>query len=336
MIDRNDTTASDSKIEEILRNAPPRPTPSDEDVLVVRKVVEAEWRAVSGRRRTRKRLVSFAAAASIVLAVAVGVALLRVPSALPVQVAAIDRSAGSIYLVGEQSQLQEMTDLAELHVGQILGTGSDSRVSLAWLSGGSLRIDEGSRVELTSPTEIFLRQGRVYFDTLPVLQRGRDSDEAIANFAIRTEYGLVQHLGTQYMTGISKGGITVSVREGEVRVAGNFFDAKARAGQQVTLEDTNEPSYSSISRHGEHWRWVEKMAPAVDVDERSAYEFIRWVARETGLEVRFASESAERMALETGMVGTVDREPRVALRALLKTTTLESSIENGRIIISER
>ena len=138
---------SDAAIEEILSHAPRRPVPSAEVSASVRESVRAEWRDVTGRRRLRGRLVALAAAASLLLAVAFALISLPIPSALPVQVATIDRSAGTIYLVGRGSELEETTNLDILTAGQTLKTGPQSGVSLDWQSGGDLRIDADTRVE---------------------------------------------------------------------------------------------------------------------------------------------------------------------------------------------
>ncbi len=328
--------ATDDALEALLRNAPPRPMPADEDTAAVRDAVAAEWRAVTGRRRKRRRLISLAAAATVLLAVGVTVSLLRVPSALPVQVATIDKTIGSIYLLGEQSQLQEMRDLAELTAGQVIVTGHDSGAGITWINGGSLRVDEDTRVEFVSPEEILLRSGRVYFDSQPSSLQAGNTQSSVTGFAIRTEHGVVRHVGTQYMTGVDGGAMIISVREGQVEVEGAYHDTRAKAGERLTLAGSNRPTITNISSHGDDWRWVEQMAPAVSVDERSAYEFINWVARESGLEVRFMTDAVEQRAHITMMAGSVDREPQVALRILLQTTTLDSNIENGWIVISER
>lgn len=327
---------TDDALEALLRNAPPRPMPADEDTAAVRDAVATEWRAVTGRRRTRRRLISLAVAATVLLAVGITVNLLRVPSALPVQVATIDKTIGSIYLLGEQSQLQEMHDLAELTAGQVIVTGHDSGAGITWINGGSLRVDEDTRVEFVSPEEILLRSGRVYFDSQPSSLQAGITQSSVAGFAIRTERGVVRHVGTQYMTGINGGALTISVREGNVEVEGTYHDAAAKAGQRLTLAGSNRPAITNIPGHGDDWRWVEQMAPIVNIDERSAYEFINWVARESGFEVRFVSDAVEQRARDTKMTGSVDREPQIALRTLLQTTTLVSNIENGWIVIDER
>jgi len=93
----------------------------------------------------------------------------------------------------------------------------------------------------------------------------------------------------------------------------------------------------TITRRSAFWRWAEQIGPEVIVDQRSAHEFIGWVARETGLDVRFEDETVEQLAHATRMSGgNGSLEPRTALAVLLQTTTLEATIENGSIYISER
>lgn len=337
MTNREDLSKSEKAIESILRSAPPRPAPSAADIASARSAVRTEWQAVYCKRRIRRRLVTVAAAASIVGAIAAGLFVLRLPSALPERVATIEKASGSIYLLGEQSVLHELPDLTELSTGQTLVTGDNSAIALAWLGGGSLRIDEGSRVEFTSPVEIFLRDGRVYFDSQPSALQGDALPGSASGFVVRTTEGLIRHVGTQYMAGVTANSVTVSVREGRVIVAGNTVDATATAGQQVRLQGNSKPSYANISAHGELWRWAERIAPAVIADRRSAYEFIYWVARESGLDVQFASDSVEQSAHTTRMSGgSGDLEPRAALHLLLQTTTLKAVIADGSILITER
>ena len=333
----NDLSTSDEAIESILQNAPPRPTPSAADIASARGAVRAEWQALTNRRRTRRQLVSLAAAATLLIAVAAGMFMLRVPSALPEEVATIERSVGSIYLLGEQSALHEVRDLADLSSGQTLVTADGAAVALAWLRGGSLRIGEDSRVEFLSPGEIFLRDGRVYFDSqMPPAEAGTAMPSG-AKFAIRTSDGLIRHLGTQYMANVAASGVTVTVREGQVQILGDRFDATATAGQQVRVQGNARPSYANIDTYGEMWRWAEKIAPTVVVDKRSAHQFIAWVARESGLDVRFASGALQQVAHTTHLSGdTGGLEPTVALQVLLQTTTLEATIVDGSILVTER
>jgi ferric-dicitrate binding protein FerR (iron transport regulator) len=336
MTNGNRALDQDKAIEDVLRKAPPRPMPSTGHVAIAHDAIRSEWQAVTGKRRVRRRLVALAAAASVIIAVATGVNVLRVPSALPVHVAIVDRTIGTIYLLQEQSQLRETGELTSLVAGQTLVTGRDSAATISWSGGGDLRIDEDSRVEFVSPDEIMLYAGRVYFDAHPSrLPAGMSQQHDVA-FVIRTTEGTVTHTGTQYMTDIDGDRLTVSVRDGQVKIVGKFADAIASAGQRVVLSGSERPTYTNIGTHGQSWLWVERMAPAVDLHQRSAYEFIDWVSRETGLEVSYAGEAVSEIARTTQMIGTIESEPRIALQILLQTTDLEARIENGRIVISER
>ena len=337
MTNREQLSKSDEAIETILRNAPPRPTPSATEIAHVRNTVRAEWLALCGKRRMRRRVVSLAAAASIIGAVAAGLLMLRVPSALPERVATIERSAGQTYLLDAQSELHQTPGQAEFFTGQTLVTGNSAAVALDWLGGGSLRIDKDSRVEFVSPGEILLHDGRVYFDSQPSALRARVAPLAAAEFVVRTGEGVVRHVGTQYMAGVSASGVTVSVREGQVQVVSDRVNATASAGQQVRLRGNSRPSYTNISAYGELWHWAEEITPEIIVDQRSAHEFIAWAARESGLSVEFASTGAEELAHDTVMSGgSGGLEPRAALQVLLQTTTLKAIVEDGSILITER
>lgn len=332
MTKRDERLEDDEAIESILRSAPRRPIPSAANVAMARSVVHDEWRALYGRRRKRRNLVSLAAAAAIVCAVAAGLYLLRVPSAIPEKVATVERSAGSLYLLGEQSVLHKASDLAELMTGQTLVTGQDAGLALSWLGGGSLRIDSDSRIEFLSSGEVFLHDGRVYFDS-----QASAAGPARADFVIRTDDGVIRHVGTQYMASVTASGVTVNVREGQVRILADTFDATAVAGQQVRVQGSARPAYSNVRTHGELWHWAEKFAPTIDVDGQSAHQFIRWAARESGLNVRFADDGVETLAHETHMSGdTGELEPRVALQVLLQTTTLDAAFVDDAILVTAR
>ena len=155
--DQHSELGNDRALEQLLRQVPPRPTPPESDAERVRSAVHAEWQSMTGKRRTRRLITTFAIAATVLLAVGVTINTLRVPSAVPIIVATIDKSIGSIYLLGQQSALQQIGDLSALTVGQTIVTGDDAGIGLAWSAGGSLRIDENTRVEFVSQNAVVLR-----------------------------------------------------------------------------------------------------------------------------------------------------------------------------------
>ena len=224
-----------------------------------------------------------------------------------------------------------MTDLTVITAGEVIETGDDAGIGLAWGNGGSLRVDQNTRVEFTSADSVYLRSGRIYFDS---------QGETVAaitgsGLEITTDHGSVKHVGTQYMTAVSARDLTVSVREGEVEVDGQYVDAEvAVAGEQLTVAGGARPSVLNITGYGEAWAWIETTAPAVDVDGQSVDQFLTWIGRETGLEVVYESPVAEQMARDGILKGNVDMDPRDELRFRMSGEDLNYRIDGGTIYVS--
>jgi ferric-dicitrate binding protein FerR (iron transport regulator) len=333
---REDTPLqTEESLEQLLRRARPRRAPPDADREQVRRAVEAEWLAVTRQRRRRRRWSSLAAAATVLLAVAGTLYLLRFPGVAPIAVATIDRSIGSLYLLGERSELTETGEFSVLTAGETIVTGSASGAAMRWHQGGQLRLDADTRVDLVADDTVFLRSGRIYFDSQASPLSDVSNPTAASRFVVRTVQGTVAPAGTQFMTAQDERTMTVSVREGEVRVDGDYYDGSATAGQRLVLEGRNRPVLANIPIHGGAWSWVESIAPPALVENPTVYQFLSWVARETGLELRFATPEAERIARRDKLIGRVDAAPRDALRLWMSTVDLDWHIVGDAIVIEE-
>ena len=275
----------------------------------------------------------FAIAATVLLGVFAGLNAYRAPVAEAVQVATILKSIGPVYLLGEQAELRETNDLSNIVSGQTIVTGDDAGLALAWGNGGSLRIDENSRIEFTDDVSVFLEQGRVYFDSLPPSMFTEDDTRDAPVFALHTEFGQIQHLGTQYMSEVDSKTLIVSVREGEVSVDGKFYDKRVLSGQQATISGRQQPNILSISRYGETWSWVNRITPPIDVDGTSVYDVLKWACRELGLKPKFTDRAKAEAQIGVPR-GTIDAEPAETLRARLAMASLVGKIEEGVIYIS--
>ena len=322
----------DKAIEELLEHASPRPAPPREDESMVRDAVYAEWQAVAGRVRTRQRMTYFAVAATVLLGIAVSFNALQVTDVQSVQVATISKSHGSIYLLGDQSVLNQVTDLKSISAGEVIVTGEDAGIGLEWSNGGSLRIDRNTRIRFTSEDSVYLESGRIYFDS-----RSSQPVAAItgSGLEITTDHGSVRHLGTQYMTYTDTDRLSVSVREGEVAVDGAYVEmAVAVKGQRLTVSGGARPVVVNINGYGEAWDWIETTAPGADVDGKSVDEFLKWVGRETGLQVTYESPAAEQKARDGILKGSVDMSPRDELRFRMSGEDLDYRIDGGTIYVS--
>ena len=321
-------------LDDLLRHAQPRPVPAPEDMAAVKAVVRDDWEAMTGRRVVRRRFMQFAIAATVVLGTFVALNVSQRASEGTITVATIAKSTGPIYLLGESAELRPTDNTDTVMAGQTIVTGVDAGLALAWGNGGSIRIDEGTRVRFDSNELLFVEQGRVYVDSRGSFIEGTHPENE-AKLAILTRFGEIQHLGTQYMAAVDqgKGALIVSVREGRVAVDGRFYDETIVAGQQGTWAGQQRPSVLSISSAGPAWDWVGRTTPPVDADGKTLYQFLTWVCREMGLELRFEGQT-EHIAHDAILKGSIDTSPAEALRLRLATAALKSRIEGDVIYIS--
>ena len=70
---------SDDVLEDLLKNATPRPTPKPSDEAAVRQAVRAEWQIVSGRRQVRRRVLTYAIAAMVLVGIFSVFSVFRMP-----------------------------------------------------------------------------------------------------------------------------------------------------------------------------------------------------------------------------------------------------------------
>jgi len=320
-------------IERILSSAEPRPMPSPGEADAVRQHLFTEWQSVARRRRTQRRMVSFAIAASVLLAVFTVFNTFRVNGIADVQVASIDKSFGSVYVLGENAEMLEGNNLITVVGGQTLITDGESGVGLDWEGGGSMRIDAETRVEFIDRKSIYLHSGRVYFDSAPELSAARQSIGTTAELTIRTSHGAVTHVGTQYMVRTDFTGLTVSVREGEIVLGTGANRETASGGEQLQVLGGSNASIANIKTYGDSWQWTEQLSPEINVEGRSIFEFLRWVSHETGLGIDFESADVESMTRTETLEGLVNVDPTDALRIWMMGVDLDWRIDDGVIRI---
>lgn len=331
---RSTDIRSDDALEELLKKASPRPMPSAQDEALVRRAVKSEWQSLTGRRRVRQRVFHYALAATVVLGIFAAFNVFRSPGIEAVQVASIEKSFGAIYLLGESAELRETPELSDVLSGQTMITGNEAGLALAWGNGGSLRVDEESRVTFTDQDSIYLESGRVYFDSTPSPLMAGISAGGVAEFTVLTDYGVVAHTGTQFMAETDSDALVVSVREGQVAIDGVYHRHTASPGEQVTISGRQRPTVLSIGRSGQSWDWVARTSPPVDVDGKTIRLFLDWACRELGLELEIEGQAA-RDALDELLIGTIDMEPSKALRLRLATAGLDYDIEEGVLIVGD-
>lgn len=315
----------DDSIARLLEQAGPRPTAPDERAKRVRDAVRAHWRtAVTAAPRTRipfRAAVSLAAAAAVAVVVGWGLwSRAPRPPGAEAPIAHLLKLEGSIRLSGGGPPRPG----DPLAPGASVETGADGRAALSLADGTSLRIDSGTRVRLLSGPALDLEQGAVYLDSGPGQNRRTFLE-------VRTKWGVVRDIGTQFEVRLTADELWVSVREGlaTLATAGRSFGAPA--GTRLVAGGTG---VESRPLEDPDWSWVLDIAPAFAMDGKTLHEYLDWLARETGWRIEFADPGIARESSTVVLHGSVaDLRPDETPAAVLPTCGLTHRLSDGTLVI---
>jgi ferric-dicitrate binding protein FerR (iron transport regulator) len=315
-------------LEKVLLLAEPRKPVDSARARVIEEMTHERWQATLVRRRAVQRRRKFtvfggglAVAASIVLAV-----ILMPPSLFEApMVATVMNVLGSPATAERGHAMTALSNGAELHAGSVLETATDDGVALQLVSGHSLRLAAASRVRIEADA-VVLDVGSVYLDS--------GGDGRATPIEIRSRIGTVRELGTQYMVQLSGNSLDVSVREGTVRVAKGNTVAMANAGEMLQLDESGRTLKLDLIEYGQHWEWAARLAPVPDINGLSLAEFLRWLAREQGWHLEYATPELARLAESVELRGSIEGlSGEEALKLVMMSTGWRYKLENGSLTI---
>jgi ferric-dicitrate binding protein FerR (iron transport regulator) len=313
----NDPPRDDS-IAKLMRMAGPRPAVPPDAYTRVHAAVKREWRSAVAARRTRRWGIPAALAASVIVALVLGGRMLPMDRA---PVATVAMTAGA----GMQVHMRA-GDI--VYAGDSITTGKNG-LSLSFDNGLSLRLAANTSATLEAIDEVIVTAGTIYADTG---SRAR-ADRMIT---IRTDVGSATDHGTQFAVAYDSGAMSVAVREGSVEVDAPRGSFTAEAGEKLTLDNGGKARYTKLASHDSSWQWATALAPAFDIERRPVMDFLRWVARETGKELVFETDSARLAAMSTRLSGSVaGLTPVEAIEAVQPTISrFEFHVDEQRVIVS--
>jgi FecR protein len=305
-------------LEQLFARAEPRPAPPAEETESVRRAVYAEWDAMARRRAWLRRGLPLAAAAAAGLAWMLWATVGVSPPPSAPTVANVERVLGVLGLrVGDP-----------FTAGAALAT-SGGEVALRLASGGSLRLGAGTRLKLTGASSAELDAGVIYFDS--------DGERAAEPFMLVTAHGTVRDVGTQFIVRADATRVEIGVREGRAVLARAGREHDVGVGDRLIAGSADtDVRREPTATFGEEWAWAEHIAPPFDINGKTLMDFLRWFEQQTGREVVFADATAERMARETVLNGSIDLEPLPKLAAVLTLTDLVYHLDGERVLISTR
>lgn len=299
----------------------------DEQKERLRSGLRPHWRReVQKRKRRALAIYGAAGLAAALILFAVLAPLSRfdqtTPDGPPLPAAEILQIAGSSWI--EDGSGEFLTPGNTVYTRQTVSTRSDSRASLLRGTDGSIRLDHDTTVYFESPVRLHLVSGRIYVDS--------GSDDA-PSMIVRTSFGLIREIGTQFTVVAKEDSTRVYVRSGIVQIEQPSSTTVLEAGGAARVTAT-EIAPLTPDDELSPWAWSESVAPPVEIDGKPVTHYLAWIERETGLEVQFESLEAERRAETALLQGRLmGLSPGDSLEPVLATAGLEVKEQTEAILL---
>lgn len=284
---------NEAQIARLLERIGSRPQPPDAAMTAAREQVRSVWKnEVNARRRQRRSFTGWAMAASVFLALGLGLMLTRAPAPdmaawrLAHRVKDISyRPAGT----GEWLPVDDATDLA---VGDRLRTGSQSYALLELPEDVTVRMDAGSELELRAAQQLYMPKGAIYVDA-----------PGAGALLVETPRGSARDIGTRFEVRLMDEGWRIQVRDGRVlmndRAQGQ---AEAAAGERLLAADGGLER-QSVSPADASWQWTYRAARPMVIEGSTLGAYLAWWSREAGLTVDYARPLDATIAGQTRLHG---------------------------------
>jgi len=318
-------------IESVLKAAGRRePVPAAIET-VAREHLRREWRAIVAERQGARRRNTVLAMAASVAAAVVGLWLVASQNGAgsgPVGTMVVAR--GDVRLRdGWLKGWEPASAGLALEAGQSLETGAGGRAGITMPGIASLRLDHGTRLRLAAADRLVIERGTLYVDA--GIERPGES-----RLLVETPAGVVRHVGTQYEVRIEGPDVRLRVREGHIEWRSRTGAVeRGQAGEQLTIGANGDVARGASPSYGETWEWIGGATPAIDIEGRPLAQFLAWAGRELGREVVFATPGVRREAASIVVHGSIaGLTPREALDAVLATTSVRGTIDEGQIVVS--
>lgn len=332
-IERDDAVGSDERsLAQLLKLSGERGMPTPRATAQAKAAAFEAWESslqVQHSRDRRTTILAWAAAISLVVIGAL--AWLshseQVSSTLlDVQVATTWGDVSRVDASGHTLPLTaNATDIAN---GTRLHT-REGRVALTLGDSLSLRMNVNSEVRFDAQEQLTLLSGEIYVDS-GGLSTGSD-------LRIVTPAGEVRHQGTQYLISVGPDATRILVREGRVQLNRSSDRTHVVAGERIDIDESGSIARRSESTFGESWEWVSTIVPAIDLDNRPLTEFLAWMSREHGWQLRYASPDDERAVHSIRLHGFAQgKSTRETLQRVSMITGLSMEVEAGVLIVGDR
>jgi len=288
-------------VERLVRLAGERDLPSPEAVQRARAASEDAWRQMLARpapRVARRGLLL-----QIGLAMAAGLAV----------AGWFNRAGPAVQTPLEVGQIIALQDGAKGHtkekewplaVNQPVTTGTTldaarGRLAVSLGSASSLRMDRGTRLRVDARDHVTLLAGSLYVDSGGL--------NVSSGLRIATPAGEIGHIGTQFQVFVDDATTRVRVREGRVLVTAPGGGTQDLAmGDALEVRGTERRVTHGLPSFGAEWAWAASVGAVLEIENRPLAEFLAWLTREQGWQLRYASDALQEQAGQIRLHGALD------------------------------
>lgn len=320
----------DDAVAKVIRLAGRRPVAEGAARARVYAAVHERWQQSVRETRRTQRTLSWLAAAAALVAVAVGITMLRTPGGVAnAEVATLQTTRGTLLVARAGTRnWKAASELADgtLRAGDALRTDAgDGRAVIALASGASLRLNADTEIVLNAVDRVELAHGVIYLDS------GADGHGTVTH--LHTALGDVWDVGTQFELRADADSLRIRVREGAVQFQGGDRSLHSEAGDDVLIPASGESVRARIDPYDDAWGWVTELASFQPQGDYTAATLLQWVSRETGRPLRFDGPATQVHAGTLLLHGAEGLSPEDTLEVVAATTDLRYDLEPDAIRI---
>ena len=314
-----DSDRNEAQINALLQAAGPRRNPAEQARSRIHDAVLEEWRQLpeqpgaAGSVHKARPWWPMAAAAMLILGIVMTSFLM--PGAVTPPAGEIAFLQGS-YFVGDNEYSEAVT------------IPYNARVETTGTSSLTMRSTEGVLITLAPETALTiakadtatLHYGRIYVDT----------DEHAPGISVVTPHAVVRDIGTQFDVAVSGSGreqLVTAVRTGSIEIVGQNIAHTSTAingtGEKLSLRNGRISQITPLAATDEFWSWRTSAREPFILAGASVYDYLRWMARDSGHQLSFRHAAVEQTArMEKFIDSDLRSSDTIDIASALATTTL--------------
>ena len=316
------------QVEALLKIAGPRMRPDEKVYQEVYANVHTAWKQQKSRGSSFKHVFRIAAGLFLVvglLSVAYYIKNDELNQDLQISKSLI--LSGQIQVSQDRQNWSILNNDSSLAKGDYIKTSSNNRILTALKNGNVFRLNENTLIHIIDENEIELYEGQIYIES--------NEDSPYEKLLVKTKYGLVRHIGTQYIVEIKPDSLNVSVRKGKVIIQNDAIEKELMDGFELSINGSGAYAQSAIEPFDLKWQWTQKIAEHFNIQDKSVFQYLTWLSNETGYPVIWSNRAVKKSATKIILSGSIKGlSPLESLDVILPTTDFKYEMSKTAIHIS--